>query len=834
MPVKSSRWYWPITTFRLNFSSCIPRKPAFTTVGLMNFAAIISQQLNLEEWRVAKAVELMDEGGTVPFIARYRKDQTGTLDEIQLRDIQHKLEYHRELDERRVTVLKSIEEQGKLTPELKAQIISCLDKTLLEDIYAPFKPKKRTRATIAKECGLEPLARIIEVQEPTSNTAEEIGRIFLSEEKGLADPIAAINMACDILAEELADRTECRQYLRAKIEKEGVITSKVRKDFENQETKFKNYYDFSEPLARMPSHRVLAIRRGEKEKVLRISMEMPDDKYVSYLDNLVVKADTVWKPFLQAMCKDSWERLLKPSLETEVRLLMKEYAEVEAFTVFTKNLRDILLAPPAGHKPVLALDPGFRSGVKVAVMDENGKFLDHCVIFPHEPQRDIAGAKRKVKELVSTYDIGLIAIGNGTAGRETDAFVTEFIADMKPRPVKVIVNESGASVYSASMIAIEEFPKEDVTTRGAISIGRRLQDPLAELVKVDPKAIGVGQYQHDVNQRELQKRLDEVVESCVNMVGVDLNSASESLLGYVSGISKTLAHSIFEFRNENGAFKTRQDLMKIKGFGPKAFEQAAGFLRISGAENPLDTCAVHPENYALVEAIAAKAGLSVAELLGNVTVIKSVNAEEFLDDKVGKHTLQDIIAEIEKPNRDPRKEFKYAQFSDKVQSVQDLITGSWLEGVVTNVTNFGAFCDIGVHQDGLIHISEMSQAFVKDAKTVLTVGDVVKVRVLAVDVQNKRISLSMKQEVAEGTAGGAQRGQSQRGGYGGQQRGGYQGQGGGQGRDQHHGGKPPMQGHATIADLKAKLAGKSPVKEEKKNQPVRLQVSLAQLMKSGR
>lgn len=815
----------------------------------MNFAAIISQQLTLEEWRVAKAIELMDEGGTVPFIARYRKDQTGTLDEIQLRDIQHGLEYFRDLDERKGTVLKSIEEQGKLTPELKKQIDSCLDKTLLEDIYAPYKPKKRTRATIAKECGLEPLARIIELQEITSNTAEDIGRIYLSEEKGLADPIAAINMACDILAEELADRTEVRQQLRARIEKEGVIVSKVRKDFENQETKFKNYYDFSEPLARMPSHRVLAIRRGEKEKVLRVSMNMQDDLYVGYLQHQVVKNDSIWKPFLDNMCKDSWERLLKPSLETEVRLTMKERAELEAFTVFTKNLSDILLAPPAGHKAVLALDPGFRSGVKVAVMDENGKFLDHDVIFPHEPQRDVIGAKKKVKELVAKYNVELIAIGNGTAGRETDAFIQDFIADLKPRPVKVIVNESGASVYSASMIAIEEFPKEDVTTRGAISIGRRLQDPLAELVKVDPKAIGVGQYQHDVNQKELQKRLDEVVESCVNMVGVDLNSASEPLLGYVSGINKNLAHNIVEYRNDKGAFASRQDLLKVKGFGPKAFEQAAGFLRIPNAENPLDCSAVHPENYGLVEKMAAKAGVDLKGLVGNASVLKALPQEEFLDDKVGKHTLADIIAEIEKPNRDPRKEFKYAKFSDKIQSIQDLITGSWLEGVVTNVTNFGAFVDIGVHQDGLVHISEMSQQFVKDAKTVLTVGDVIKVRVLAVDVQNKRISLSAKPEVAEGSSGGAQRGQSHRSQHGGQQgggrggrdqrdnRGGYGGHGG-QGGHQGHGrndhGKAPIQGHATIADLKAKLAGKNPGKDDKKNQHVKLSVSLASLMKSGR
>jgi len=788
----------------------------------MNFSQVISEELKLEEWRVAKALELMDQGGTVPFIARYRKDQTGTLDEIELRDIQHRREYLQEIQERKETILKSIEEQGKLTPELKATIEACKEKTLLEDLYAPYKPKKRTRATVAKELGLEPLARTIIAQEETSNTAEEIGRIYLSEEMGLADPKAAINGACDILAEELADNATYRQYLRAQVEKLGVMTSKVKKEFEKQETKFKNYYDFSEPVAKIPSHRMLALRRGEKEKVLRLGIEMPDDQFVSYLQHQVIKGDNIWKPYLEEMCKDAWDRLLKASMESEVRLSLKDVAEEEAFKVFSKNLQDVLLSPPAGHKAVLALDPGFRSGCKVAVLDENGKFVDHGVIYPHEPQKQTAAAAAYIIELVEKYNIDLIAIGNGTASRETDAFVASISSKFKgKKPSRVIVSEAGASVYSASMIAIEEFPKEDVTTRGAISIGRRLQDPLAELVKVDPQSIGVGQYQHDVNQRELKKRLDEVVESCVNMVGVDLNSASSPLLAYVAGITKNLAESVVKYRDANGSFKSRKDIMSVKGFGPKAFEQAAGFLRIPDAENPLDCSAVHPENYPLVEEMAKKANVEVKDLVGNASAIKSLNAEDFLSDTVGKHTLEDIFAELEKPSRDPRKEFHYAKFDDKIQGIQDLITGSWMEGVVTNVANFGAFVDIGVHQDGLVHISEISDKYIKDAKDALTVGDVVKVRVMAVDVGQKRISLSMKQETEESVAPGSR----------GQRAGGPRGA-------QHVAPRreAPIQAHATLADLKAKLAGKTPQQAQKK--PVQVQVGkmnsmLKQIMKKG-
>lgn len=778
----------------------------------MNFSQVISEELNLEEWRVAKALELMEQGGTIPFIARYRKDQTGTLNEIELRDISHRREYLQEIEERKTTILKSIEEQGKLTPGLKAQIEACKDKTLLEDLYAPYKPKKRTRATVARECGLEPLAKIILAQEATTNTAEEIGRIYLSEEKGLADPKAAIAGACDILAEEVADNATYRQYLRSQIEKQGVMEAKVRKEFEKQDTKFKNYYAYAEPVSKIPSHRMLALRRGEKEKVLRLSVQMPDEELVGYLKNQVIKGDSIWKPYLEEMCKDAWERLLKASLESEVRLLLKDKAEEEAFKVFSKNLQDVLLAPPAGHKAVLALDPGFRTGCKVAVLDKNGKFIDHGVIFPHEPQKRVAEAGDYIAALVEKYDIDLIAIGNGTASRETDAFVAGMSHKFKgKKPARVIVSEAGASVYSASPIAIQEFPNEDVTTRGAISIGRRLQDPLAELVKVDPQSIGVGQYQHDVNQRELKKRLDEVVESCVNIVGVDLNSASAPLLTHVAGVSSTLAENVVKYREENGAFKSRQDVLKVKGFGPKAFEQSAGFLRIPGAENPLDCSAVHPENYALVERMAEKAGVAVKDLVGNASAIKSLSPEEFLSDTVGKHTLEDIFAELEKPSRDPRKEFRYAKFNDNIKSINDLVTGSWMEGVVTNVANFGAFVDIGVHQDGLVHVSEISDKFVDDAKKVLTVGDVVKVRVLGVDAAQKRISLSMKSEQVDGVAGAGRGPRNQKG------------------RPHREGGIKP---HATIADLKARLGGAQPSFARKGNaQPNKLPSMLKKFKK---
>jgi uncharacterized protein len=778
----------------------------------MNFVKVIANELKLSEKRVAVALALFDDGATVPFIARYRKDQTDTLNEIELRDIQHRYEYFQELDERKTSILNSIQEQNLLSDDLKKKIEDCLSKIELEDLYLPFKPKRRTRATVARELGLEPFAELMLKQEETSNTAEEIARIYLSEEKGLVDPNAAIKGACDILAENLADTPEFRQYIRTEMEKSGLFTATVKKEFAEKKTKFQNYYDFKEPVSKIPSHRILAMRRGEKEKVLRLEIEVDDAKITGYLCKSVIKGESIWKDYLIQTCKDAWERLMKGALETEVRLLLKKRADEEALHVFGKNLQDVLLAPPAGQKSVLAVDPGFVSGCKLAVMDKNGKFLDKGVIYPNEPQKKITEARHKIMELVEKYAVEMIAIGSGTASRETDAFISSFLSKMKPKPIKVVVNESGASVYSASIIAIEEFPEEDITTRGAISIGRRLQDPLAELVKVEPKAIGVGQYQHDVNQSALQKSLDEVVESCVNNVGVNLNTASESLLKYVSGISKVLAKNIIDYRNTKGAFKSRKELLEVSKFGAKAFEQAAGFLRIPDAENPLDASAVHPENYALVEEIAVECKQDLKTLVGNGKIIKEIDTTKY-QEKVGVHTLNDILAELEKPARDPRRKFAYATFDEKVQGVNDLVTGSWMEGVVTNVTNFGAFVDVGVHQDGLVHVSEISDKFVKDAKTVVAVGDVVKVRVLGVDPEQKRVSLSMKQEGGEPV-------QHSRGPR----------------RKPAPQAKPPIEQHSTLADLRNKFEGSQGNKKKSgpKDPPKKPAISLKSLMRSGR
>lgn len=796
----------------------------------MDYSAQIAKTLKIDTAQVAAAVSLFDEGSTVPFIARYRKDKTGGLDEIQLRDIQHRYDYLKELVERKQTIIKSIQEQGKMTPELLAQIEATEEKTVLEDLYLPYKPKKRTRATIAIENGLERLAEVIWAQEETSNTAEEIGRAFLNEEKGIGDPRAAIQGALDILAERIAETAEYRQAVREHGEKEGFVVSKARREYElkrgedgeilgdAKRSKFENYYDFREKVATIPGHRILAIRRGEKEKVLRFSIEMNDEQMVAMLVSRVVKAETVWSEWLVRCCEDAYERLLKPAIDTEVRLMLKNRAEEEAFVVFSKNLRDLLLASPAGHKGVLALDPGFRTGCKVAAIDENGKFLESEVIYPNEPRNDFAGSAKVVRELVEKYGLEMIAIGSGTASRETEAFVAKAFAGRENAPIRIVVNEAGASVYSASPEAISEFPNEDVTTRGAISIGRRLQDPLAELVKVEPKAIGVGQYQHDVNQSNLQKNLDEVVESCVNMVGVDLNTASAPLLSYVAGISKPVAAQIVKHREKNGAFKTRKALLEVPHFGPKTFEQSAGFLRIVDGEHPLDGSAVHPENYALVEKMAEDQGVPVEQLLRNSEAISKIKIDDYVSDSVGKHTLQDILQELEKPNRDPRAEFRYAKFDDRIQTIQDLVTGSWMEGVVTNVTQFGAFVDIGVHQDGLIHISEFGEKFVKNAMDELKVGDVVRVRVKAVDVAQKRIALSMRtSDAKEQYRGGQQR--HQRGSRGGRG-----------GRPQ---GDPKMQPTATIADLRAKLKGK----DQSKKKPIRSvkpEISIKSIMRKGR
>ena len=804
----------------------------------MDYSALISQELKLEAKRVSAALALFDDGCTVPFVARYRKDRTDALDEIQLRDIQHRYEYYKELAERKQTVISTIQEQGKMTPELLAQIEACVDKTVLEDLYLPYKPKRRTKAMVARENGLEPLAELIWQQEPSTNTAEEIARIYLNPEKGIGAPETAIQGALDILAERIAETAEYRQRIREHAEREGKLVSKVRKEFapkigedgqptgEVKRTKFENYYDFSERVATVPGHRVLAIRRGEKEKVLRLSIETDDARMIAALKAHVIKGETIWSPWLEKCCEDAYVRLIQPAIETEVRLMLKERAEKEAFGVFSRNLRNLLLAPPAGHRGVLALDPGFRTGCKVAAIDANGKFLDHAVIYPTEPRNDFAGAAKTVREMVEKYDLKMVAIGNGTASRETEAFVSKAFAGRDNAPIHVVVSEAGASVYSASPEAISEFPDEDVTTRGAISIGRRLQDPLAELVKVDPQAIGVGQYQHDVNQAELKKNLDEVVESCVNSVGVDLNTASAPLLSYVAGISRPVASAIVKHREENGAFKTRKALLDVPKFGPKAFEQAAGFLRVIDGENPLDGSAVHPENYELVEKMAADLGMPVAQLLRNHDAIAKIKPEDYVSEAAGSHTVEDILAELEKPNRDPRSEFRYAHFDDKIQTIQDLVTGSWMEGVVTNVTQFGAFVDIGVHQDGLVHISEIGEKFVKNAMDVLKVGEVVRVRVKAVDPAQKRISLSMRNpdESERYDRGRGFRGHGDRPGQS------RPGNGKWHGRPKDD---PKLRPTATIADLKAHLKGK----DDGRNRPVqaaRPVISIKSLMRKGR
>ncbi|MDG5815000.1 Tex family protein [Chitinispirillales bacterium ANBcel5] len=711
----------------------------------MNIAEQLINEFTLKPFQVQNTLELFNEGATVPFIARYRKERTGSLDEIQIRDLQHRYNYYKELDERREVILESIKSQEKLTPELEAKIQKTLSKTELEDLYLPYKPKRTTRATKARDAGLEPLAEwILELTCPHCDAmvkAEE----FINEEKGIDTAQKAVKGACDILAEVLSDNADVRKWMRELAADQGVIISKVKKEFEEQKTKFEMYYDFKEKVSSLPSHRILAMLRGEREKVLRLSLEIPQETAVQYLNSkLIENPESATVDLLQKVVLDSYDRLLLPATETEIRKEIRDRAEAEAFKVFGDNLEALLLSPPAGRKPVIGIDPGFRTGCKVAVVDDTGKFIENHTIYPNEPQKETEKSAAVIAKLIQTYNIELIAIGNGTASRETDQFVRSVIKDMPTKPASVIVNEAGASVYSASDVAIKEFPELDLTVRGAISIARRLQDPLSELVKIDPKSIGVGQYQHDVNQSKLKESLDEVVESCVNRVGVDVNLASDELLKYVSGLNRLIASNIVKYRNEKGAFSSRKELLKVPGLGEKKFQLSAGFLRIAGSKNPLDNSAVHPERYELVKQMASQLNTTINELIGNSTLLKSINKKEFVTEEVGLPTIDDILSELEKPGRDPRQEFQYARFKDEVNEIKDLEEGMLLEGTVTNVTNFGAFVDIGVHQDGLVHISEMSNSFVSDPKDVVKVGQVVKVRVAKVDAELKRISLSMK------------------------------------------------------------------------------------------
>ncbi len=713
----------------------------------MNIPQQLIIEFNLQPFQVTNTLSLFDEGATVPFISRYRKEQTGSLDEVQIRDLQHRFEYYKDLNERRATILDSIREQGKLTPGLEKKILDTLSKTELEDLYLPYKPRRVTRATKAKEAGLEPLAAwLVECDDPAAQILEKAS-LFVNAEKGFDSAAGALQGALDILAEQLSDNAEVRKHLRELAAADGIIVSAVKKEFKDRKTKFEMYYDFREKASTLVSHRILAMFRGEHEKVLRVSLELPLEKAAAYLERTLIRhRESATAAPLRDTVKDSYERLLLPATETEIRIELRQKAEAEAFAVFGENLEALLLSPPAGRKAVLGVDPGFRTGCKVVALDNTGKFLEYQTIFPHEPQRRSSEAARTILDMIGRHGIALVAIGNGTAGRETDDFIREAAAALPPesRPVSVVVNESGASVYSASETAAREFPDFDVTVRGAISIARRLQDPLAELVKIDPKSIGVGQYQHDVNQVTLKKALEEVVESCVNRVGVDINLASEELLKYVSGLNRSIAGKIVAFRNENGAFDSRAALLQVAGMGDKTFVLSAGFLRIPGAANPLDNSAVHPERYAFVESMAAALGTTVRDMAGKSAMLRGIDAKQFVSGNIGLPTIKDILAELEKPGRDPRATFAYAAFSKDVRELSDVKEGMQLEGAVTNVTNFGAFVDIGVHQDGLVHISELSDSFVTDPKKVVRVGQIVHVRVLKVDAALKRIALSMK------------------------------------------------------------------------------------------
>ncbi len=709
---------------------------------------LIAREFNLSLHRVNNALDLWLEGGTVPFIARYRKEQTGSLDEVQLRDIFERYTYLDELAKRKEKIIEEISSQGKLTPQLEAKIVACLNKTELEDLYLPYKPKRRTRATIAREKGLAPLADWIE-----SNNKPQVSNVSLTSEankyvdadKGVENAEQASSGAADILAEQIADRAEIRAYLREYLFKQGVFVSQVKGKHPEGSTKYEMYRNYSYGVSKIPPHNILALYRGEAEGILNVDITFDESEVMAYLGREIRTKNPSLKAFYHTMLKDAFNRLLKPSLIREVRSDRQAYADVESIQTFEANLRNLLLAPPAGRKPTLAIDPGFRTGCKVVVLSDTGKYLEYRAIFPHSGEGKRKQAAQIVKDFIGKYQIGLIAIGNGTASRETDLFISEVLREVEAKPTKVIVNESGASIYSASDVAREEFPDLDITVRGAISIGRRLQDPLAELVKIDPKSIGVGQYQHDVNQKLLKQKLEESVESCVNYVGVDINTASKELLTFVSGISDTVANNIVAYRNDQGAFNNRKELLKVAKLGKKTYEQAAGFLRIRNGDNPLDNTAVHPESYQVIRQIAKSLNVSLDRITKENDRLKNLDLKQFVTSQVGLPTLTDAIAELEKPGRDPREEFQYASFSEGIAEIEDLSEGMVLEGVVTNVVNFGAFVDVGVHQDGLVHISQLCDRFVSDPNEIVKVGQVVKVRVLEVNPKLKRIGLSIKQ-----------------------------------------------------------------------------------------
>ncbi len=709
---------------------------------------LLVEETGLKRSQVENTVGLLDEGATVPFIARYRKERTGELDEVQIRTLAERLAYFRELEERKATVLQTIDEQGRLTAELRARIEAVRQKTELEDLYLPYKPKRRTRAVVARERGLEPLAALLAAQ-PEDGRPETMAEPFVAAEGEVPDSAAALQGAADILAEQLSEDADVRAAIRRLTREQGLFCSRAAPDHAGKVSKFEMYYDYREPLQDIPSHRMLAMRRGEKEEVLRLSILAPEEEILEILKRRLIRRESHVRPLLEKVAEDAYRRLIAPSIEVELRLEAKNRAEEAAIAVFAANLKNLLLLPPAGSRPVLGIDPGLRTGSKLAAVDATGRFLDHATIYPHAGKGKLGPARKELLRLLEAHGAEMIAVGNGTAGREMERFVRDTLAEAGLALPVVMVNEAGASVYSASDIAREEFPELDLTVRGAISIARRLQDPLAELVKIDPKSIGVGQYQHDVNQAALKKALDQTVESCVNFVGVDLNTASWALLAYISGIGETLARAIVRHREQHGPFASRQDLLAVPRFGARTFEQAAGFLRIRCGVQPLDNTAVHPENYPTVERMAADLGLSLAELAADPAQAARIDPARYVTEQVGLPTLLDILEELKKPGRDPRRQFETVSFRDDVQEIGDLKEGMLLSGTVTNVTAFGAFVDVGVHQDGLVHVSHLARRFVRDPAKAVRVGEVVKVKVLSVDLERKRIALSIKEAVPE-------------------------------------------------------------------------------------
>lgn len=710
----------------------------------MNINHIIANELSVKLWQVDAAIKLIDEGNTIPFIARYRKPVTGELNDEQLRTLDERLKYLRNLEEKKKTVVDSITEQGKMTDEIMSKIAMAETIVAVDDIYRPYRPKRKTRATEAKAKGLEPLADIFLKQEKNKNPEEE-AKAFVNEEKGVANAAEAIQGAKDIIAEMVSDNDEFRKAIRNIVVKHGLIVSNTKNP--EEKTPYENYYDYSEGVNKIPGHRILAINRGEKEKVLNVKIEMPEENIIASLDKVIIKGESQFKPLLKEAIEDGFKRLIKPAIEREIRSQLTEKAEDGAITVFGQNLKQLLMQPPIARRNVLGWDPAFRTGCKLAVVDNTGKVLYTTVIFPTAPQNKVAESKKIVLDIIKKYNVSLISLGNGTASRESEAVIVDIIKECPTKVEYIIVNEAGASVYSASKLATEEFPNFDVGQRSATSMARRLQDPLAELVKIEPKAIGVGQYQHDMNQKKLDEALSNVVEDCVNNVGVDLNTASAPLLEYVSGISKTIAKNIVEYREENGQFQSRKDLLSVAKLGPKAFEQCAGFMRIREGKEPLDYTSVHPESYSSAKKLLKKYGFSTKDILGgNIRLTDEIKDVKEVAEEIGTDpiTLRDMIKELEKPGRDPREEMPKPVLKSDVLDFDDLKEGMELKGTVRNVIDFGAFVDIGVHQDGLVHISEMSNKFIKHPLDVVSVGDVVDVRVLSVDKERKRIQLSMK------------------------------------------------------------------------------------------